>query len=301
MSDPNADPEEKAEHIARELFPQTALSRESGRDMAVDPRDRVRGVLCGLAAGDLIGGPLQMALCLAESLAESRAFVREDILDRYVAWWGDGGFDAGPIAERVFDLVLSGISGQKAVDLTHAESGGRTAGCNPAHRSQPLAMAAFLADDQLPDLASQEASLTHRDPLAGDAAAATVVLCRSLIKGMDWTTALEQAAIGRGERIREALLGGSNARLNDGGYAPEVLRAAVYFLSAHSDFAAALEASAEFAGLENYCPVLVGAIAGARWGAEAVPSELLEHCGILDRVEVAADALGGSSVVDESP
>ena len=46
-----------------------------------------------------------------------------------------------------------------------------------------------------------------------------------------------------------------------------------------------------FAGLENYCPMLVGAIAGARWGAEAIPSELTAHCEILDRVQAAADAL----------
>jgi len=155
-------------------------------------------------------------------------------------------------------------------------------------------MVAFLADDQLPDLARREASLTHQDPLAGDAAAAVVVLCRSLIKGTDWTAALAQASVGRDERIRAALLGKSNPSLHDGGFAPEALRAAVFFLSTNTGFAAALEASMAFAGLENYSPVLVGAIAGARWGGEAVPSELLRHCKILDRVQTAADALVGS-------
>ena len=295
MSDPNANPEERRGASSGNCFStRDALSQMLKRDMAIGLRDRVRGVLVGLAAGDRIGGPLSMALCLAESLVEGRKFIREDILNRYLVWWREGGFDTGFVSGRVFNLITSGISGQKAVDQTHAESAEQTAGCNPAHRSPALAMAAFLADDQLPDLACQEASITHRDPLAGDAAAATVVLCRSLIRGMDWGTALEQAAEGRGERIREALLGGSSAPLNDGGFAPEVLRAAVYFLSAHTGFAAALEASAEFAGMSNYCPVLLGAIAGARWGAEAIPSELLEHCGILDRVEVAADALAGS-------
>ena len=50
--------------------------------------------------------------------------------------------------------------------------GGKTAGCNPAHRSPPLAMLAALADDDLPGRAATEARLTHHDPLAGDVAAA---------------------------------------------------------------------------------------------------------------------------------
>ena len=264
------------------------------RDIASDPPDRVRGILVGLAAGDRIGGPLSMALCLAESLAKSRGFIREDILGRYLDWWREEGFDTGPVSGRVFDLVASGIPDQKAVAQTHAENDGYTAGCNPAHRSPPLAMAAFLADDRLADLAAQEASLTHQDPLAGDAGAAVVVLCRSLIKGMDWPTALAQAASGREERVRAALLGGSHTPLDDGGFAPEVLRAAVFFVSTYTDFAAALEASIAFAGPSNYCPVLVGAMAGARWGARGIPSGLLSHCEVLDRVETAADTLAGS-------
>jgi ADP-ribosylglycohydrolase len=235
-----------------------------------------------------------MALCLAESLADRREFDREDILGRYCAWWREGGFDTGPVSALVFDLIASGVPSSEAVARVHAECAGRTAGCNPAHRSPPLAMAAFLADDQLPDLAGQEASLTHRDSLAGDVAAATVVLCRCLIKGSDWTTAVRQAATGREERTRPALQGGAAEPPHEGGFAPEALRAALFFVSTHTGFAAALEAAAGFAGPANYCPVLVGTIAGARWGAAAVPSGLLIHCDIVPRVQKAAEALAGS-------
>jgi len=93
----------------------------------VDPRDRARGILLGLAAGDRIGGPLRMALCLAESLAESKGFTREDILRRYLAWWGVEGFDSGPVAGRVFDLIASGVIIREAVAQAHAESGELTA------------------------------------------------------------------------------------------------------------------------------------------------------------------------------
>src|SRR5205823_12103704 len=108
--------------------------------------------------------------------------------------------------------------------------------------------------------AQAEARLTHFDPLAGDVAAAVVVLCRNLISGLAWAEALEKARQGRQDPTQRALgVLGANA-LDKGGYAPDVLAAAVHFLDLHGEFATALEASFRFAGRWNFCPVLVGAI-----------------------------------------
>ncbi len=235
-----------------------------------------------------------MALCLAESLIQQGGFNGKDILSRYYAWWRNGGFDTGPVSARVFDLIGAGVPAREAVARVHGECRGRTAGCNPAHRSAPLAMASFLADDQLLDAAAQEAALTHGHLLAGDVAAATVVLCRSLIKGSAWQIAVRQAAIAREEGTQLALKGEASEPLHEGGFAPEAFRAALFFVSTRAGFAGALEAAIAFAGPANYCPVLVGSIAGARWGAAAIPSELLMHCEILPRIQTAAEALAAS-------
>jgi len=90
------------------------------------------------------------------------------------------------------------------------------------------------------------------------------------------------------------LIGASGLPVTRGGYAPEALRAAIYFLSAASSLAEALSLSIRFAGRANYCPVLVGAIGGARWGASQVPAELLKGRGILPRVEQVSDKLASS-------
>jgi hypothetical protein len=50
-----------------------------------------------------------------------------------------------------------------------------------------------------------EAALTHVDPVAGDVAAATVVLCRALIRGHGWPDACRAAAEGRREPTASAL------------------------------------------------------------------------------------------------
>jgi ADP-ribosylglycohydrolase len=243
-------------------------------------KDRCRGVLIGLAAGDRNGGPIQMAVRVAESLVGRGGFDRGDILNRYVQWWNEGAFDTGPVSGRVLDLVAAGTPPTDAAEQVHQESGGRTAGCNPAHRSSPLAMLAVLTDDCLRACAMAEARLTHHDPLAGEVAAAVTRLCRALIRGTPWRDAVRETGTFTG--------GCPN---NNGGYAPDVFEAAVYFAGVSASFDEALERSLAFAGPENYSPVLVGAIAGARWGASHVSQSALCQVRMLPRVQATADAL----------
>jgi hypothetical protein len=148
----------------------------------------------------------------------------------------------------------------------HAANGGLTAGCNPAHRSVPLAMASFLPDHQLIPYAYTEAALTHYDRLAGDVAAAVVTLCRALIRGTSWRLAIQIASAGRAPAIVVALNTAGDPPLWRDGFAPHVLHAAVHFVHNYDRLVTALDAALAFAGPANYCPVLVGAIGGARWG-----------------------------------
>jgi ADP-ribosylglycohydrolase len=243
--------------------------------------DRCRGVLIGLAAGDKIGGPIRMALRLAESLVAYGGFNPSDILERYLAWWREGAFDTGPVSDRAFALLAAGMPVQEATAQVHREFGGMTAGCNPAHRSPPLSMLAAIADDDLAAFAMAEARLTHHDPVAGEIAAAVNKLCRSLIRGAGWDVALRQCGG----------VAGHEGPDNNGGFAPDVLRAAAFFVGTSGSFTEALERSLAFAGPSNYCPVLVGDIAGARWGASAIPPSSLAHVEILPRLQATANAL----------
>ncbi len=234
-------------------------------------RDRAAGVLLGIAAGDKIGGPVRMALCLAQSLLEQRAFGVDDVRARYLAWYRDDGFDTGPVAAEVFDRVVAGEEPETAVRAVDRKKGGLTAGCNPLHRTPPLAMAAFLPDAGLESCARADARITHYAEEAGGASAAGVALCRALIRGLAWPEACARAAANRDSLIAEAVLSPRPVSLRRDGYAPHVLAAAVYFVGASAGFEEALESAVDFAGPPNYCPVLAGAIAGARWGSRAIP------------------------------
>ncbi len=245
--------------------------------------DRCRGVLIGLAAGDRNGGPIRMAVRLAESLLERGHFDPTDIVGRYLHWWREGAFDTGPVSGRALELLAAGVPAHEASAQVHREFGGRTAGCNPAHRSLPLSMFASFADEDLASCARTEARLTHHDPLAGEVSATINRLCRSLIRGVGWDDAVRECRS----------FANHEGPGNNGGYAPDVIRAALYFVGTSTGFVGALERSLAFAGPANYCPVLVGAIAGARWSASAIPASLLAHVDILPRVGATAEALAG--------
>ena len=69
--------------------------------------------------------------------------------------------------------------------------------------------------------------------------------------------------------------------------------AALFFVNHNDSFGGAMSDALSFAGPANYAPVLVGALAGARFGYEAIPRALLAHCrpGVEARLATAAAIL----------
>ncbi|SMP46011.1 ADP-ribosylglycohydrolase [Desulfonatronum zhilinae] len=242
--------------------------------------DRVIGLLLGLAVGDRNRGPTAMALHLAESLLERNGYDADDIGARYLQWWREGAYDTGPTAAGVLSLVNAGQTWEQAArNADHALGG--PAGCNPAHRCAPLAICHQIMDSELSEVAFREARLTHLHPLSGDVAAAMSCLCRELVKGVSWPNALALAAQDRLEATQRALRTGTPEKLSRSGFAPDVLHAAIHFVDTSTTLPLALTRSIAFAGPANYCPVLAGAIAGARWGCAGISEADLQHHGNL--------------------
>lgn len=253
--------------------------------------DRAVGVLIGLAAGDRIGGPVRMALRLAESLVERDGFDISDVGERYINWWLEGAFDTGPTAARVLSKVTSGSSFEEASIEIDRGVYGLTAGCNPAHRCAPLSMCSGIKDTQIVTLAQEEARLTHRHPLAGDVAATVACLCRALIRGESWQNSIQLSSADKRPETRQALSILSPVALSKSGFAPDALGAAIYFVNGSKSFADALNQSID-AGSANYCRVLVGSIAGARWGKSQIDNSALHHHGeLVPRIKAKATAL----------
>jgi hypothetical protein len=214
-------------------------------------------IIDGIAKGDAIGGPTALAEIVTESLIANNGLDTADITSRYLEWWRGGSFDTGATYALVFKLIDEGMEPSGAVKAAHDALGGNSAGCGPAHRNSVIAACSLIQTDNVPDAARAEALITHFDPIAGDAAAVTALLCRCLVEGLSWEAANEFVA--EHHRTNSAFAGIMERGLDPGGFAPDAIRAAFHFMDKENP----LREASVFAGGGNYSPVIVGAFLGA--------------------------------------
>jgi ADP-ribosyl-[dinitrogen reductase] hydrolase len=157
----------------------------------VNPRDRYRGALLGLAAGDALGATLEfrppgsfqpihdmagggpfglkagqwtddtsMALCLAESLVERGGFDPADQMRRYVRWWREGLWSS---TGSCFDIGVTTRSALRRFEETGEPLSGSTdpqsAGNGAIMRLAPVPLA-FAPDAERAIVLAGESSLT---------------------------------------------------------------------------------------------------------------------------------------------
>ena len=208
-------------------------------------------ILAGLALGDQIGGPTALANLCAKHIQHGTPEELEELAGAYYDYYVDGSFDSGPVFESVHSRIQQGVDRTSAVRDTHDLMNAQTAGCNPLHRSICLAGKLDLDEQSLITIIKQEALLTHHDPLASDAAVVGALICRRLLEQKPMVDCINQL-------INKSMLKDyANEPLSPSGFAPCTLFAALHFAS---DGEHGLSRAFAFAGSENYCPPIVGAI-----------------------------------------
>jgi len=255
--------------------------------------DRAIGCLAGLMAGDVNGGPTAMMMKNLETIVCTRTLVMQNFGKGYLEWFKEGGVDASLVTQKVLELVNSGLTFNEAVKQIDKELDGMTAGISPAHRSIPLTLhyvAWYLRSPnffvEFPNTGfrefeyhiGKEARLTHLHNEASQVSQAVNAICMYLILGKDIVKSIEFGMnflkTDWSENFLEYIDSLTINDLSDGGYAPDVLVAALWFLMNNGLFEDALEQSKAFAGAANYCPILVGSIGGAMNGYEKIKSQI---------------------------
>jgi ADP-ribosyl-[dinitrogen reductase] hydrolase len=164
-------------------------------------RERYRGALFGLAAGDALGTTLEfkppgtfapiadmigggpfhlkpgewtddtsMALCLAESLIEKRGFDAKDQMDRYCSWYERGHLSSTGHCFDIGNTVRSALETYRRTGNPFSGSESPdTAGNGSLMRLAPIPL--FFASDpkQAIDYASESSRTTHATKAAVDA------------------------------------------------------------------------------------------------------------------------------------
>ena len=257
-------------------------------------RERFLGALLGLAAGDAVaaatqhgrpgrftpvgdmlgGGPFDlprgawtddtaMALCLAESLLEREGFDAQDQVMRYRRWQQEGYLSAtgqcvGITAGTARALALAQwrrqpFAGTHDPAIQESESLSRLA---------PVVMYFFAeGPEATAEQSAQAARTTCQAPLALEA-------CRALSRALHAAlSGRAKSAIVAAAALPEGLPGGTAAQ-----GAPAALAAALQAFERTANFREAVLAAANLGGNSDVVAAACGAIAGAHYGASAIPA-----------------------------
>ncbi|CAF1291456.1 unnamed protein product [Rotaria sordida] len=257
--------------------------------------DTCEHMMLGQAVVDSFGASTNMALGLSKSLQKRKAFDGAHVMSHYLYFYHLSKHSIGKTTELVYEELKATITKpphkltreqfkfpidkiHSASRSAHEQLNGLSSGCNPAQRSFPLACCRWIDDNDLFQISCDEAHLTHFSTTAGQASALTNLICRRLIKGDQWNDAIRTAfstapdLLGEIREIQDRYE--NDTRLNSrlpAGYAPNTLHTALYCVTKANSFKSALNHAHELD--KTYCPIIVGILAGARWG---VPSSMLD-------------------------
>jgi poly(ADP-ribose) glycohydrolase ARH3 len=276
----------------------------------MDVKERFAGCLLGLALGDAIGAPFEggppgeksldslprllkytddteMAIGVAESLAEEGRFSPGDMAERFVGnfnpWRG-----YGPGTMAVLGLIGKGVPWDRASRAVFPQG---SFGNGAAMRAAPIGLFFSGDADRLREAAYGASAITHGHPLAKEGALLIALATAEILNGRDREEVLDglmQAitieeyraklrAVGllldRETSAREVIssLGNSVLALES---APTALYA---FLRYGGDYLETVRFCISLGGDTDTISAMAGALSGAYVGEDDLPQDLLER------------------------
>jgi ADP-ribosyl-[dinitrogen reductase] hydrolase len=292
--------------------------------------DRYRGALLGLACGDAVGTTAEfrargsfprvtdmvggghfglqpgqwtddtsMALCLAESLVTKGAFDARDQMNRYVNWWTWGYlsstgecFDIGSTVRRALERFQQ--TGEPFAGSTDRHS----AGNGSLMRLAPVVLFAFPDEDRIDRLAADSSRTTHGASEAVECCRLFGALLGKALKGEPRNALKDCSSLRLTEPAVISIAEGAylNKRAQDihgSGYCVASLEAALWCFHRTASFEDAVLEAANLGDDADTTAAIVGQIAGAHYGAEAIPQHWREKLSHADQIDDLARSLHG--------
>jgi len=295
----------------------------------MDQRERHRGCLLGLAAGDAVGttvefrsrgsfapvidmvggGPFRleagqwtddtsMALCLATSLAECDGFDPHDQMSRYVRWAEEGYLSS---TGRCFDIGRTVATALQSFRHHGNPFAGprdeRSAGNGCIMRLAPIPMRWFTDLDVAERFAGESSRTTHGAQECIDACRLLArITCRALDGRTKSEVLLDDATSFAGAERIEAIARGTYAEkaessIRGSGYVVESLEAALWCFSETDSFADAVLRATNLGDDADTTAAICGQVAGAFYGESGIPSSWLTKLSMRSEIAALADAL----------
>lgn len=218
------------------------------------------------------------ALCIARSVVEHGTFDPADTAQRFVAWYDSGPFDIGNMTRRSIRNLKRGQSWDEAGhDVWEASAEGANAGNGSVMRCPPLAIAYATAPDDLVTTSRDSSRITHADPRCTDGCAVLNLTIAGYLTGVDdpLADALERVRPDAPTELIDALeplaSGDTPGTLETTGYVIHTLQTALHDALTADTAEDAIITAVNRGGDTDTVGAVTGAIAGARFGASALP------------------------------
>jgi len=229
----------------------------------------------------------ELALCIACSLAEHDRFVPSAVADRFVDWYNSDPFDIGRLTASTLRRLNAGESWRTVgiEDWEHLPEG-QKAGNGSVMRCAPYGVA--FADDEAALVTASRVSsaLTHADPRCQWSCVVLNATIAGLLQNADQplASAIDIAAqapesVLEAARSVDAVLSGKvnpeNFELENTGYVVTTLQAGLFCGLTADTATDAIVDAVMLGGDTDTIGAVTGAIAGARFGANALPDRWL--------------------------
>lgn len=309
-------------------------------------RDQFEGALIGCAVGDALGAPLegwsreriaklqsvtdryrplfrgkggvrypngqytddtQLTMAIAKSLVAREAVDGAEIAREFAALWRSGEIvGAGPVADRAVKRLIEGVPWQDAAVPDDLPLNGA------AMRIAPVGLWNCDRLDRLGDDVATASVVTHRHPVAIDAAMAVATAVAHAVTSSAIETPVFLAAVGASVRSRNRSFAGHIQELGDWllspvqtaleaiaetgarpgarGFGipamaePTVLASLYAFLRSPRDYVATIDCALRTGGDVDTIAAIAGAMSGAHNGVDAIPGHLVN--GVKDSAEI---------------
>ena len=264
-------------------------------------------MLLGLSVGDALGAPLEghphparvvrempsggmytddtlQALALARSLVVSRGFSPEDCMARLLEGYRLYPSFYGPTSSAVFSLVMAGTAPRDAAEQVHRTPGGSRSN-GSVMRGPPLGV--FYSSPLLEEVSLACSRLTHLDPVAGACSAFVNRMVADLARGSPREDAYRHAcSTCRIPEVRDFLRGFRDHPPDPSLDALLATHCALAIFMGAESFADAVIRAVNLGGDADTVGAITGSLAGAYWGATAIPPlwrvQLRDHDRIID-------------------
>lgn len=292
-------------------------------------QDRYRGVLLGKAVGDALGATLefmtreqikarygelrdiigggwlhlpageitddtQMALCIARSIVDCGGFDPADVSRRFVEWYHSAPKDIGNTTRHALAQLARGVPWDEAGQNTHIAMRPRDASNGSVMRCAPIALLDRVDRTANARNSADSSRITHANPLCVEGCIVLNAAIASLLNDPHVDPVAIAGAVTENETVLSSLQGVSSASpetLKAGGYVLSTLQSAFWAVTSHRTFEDAVVAAVNLGEDADTTGAVAGALAGAKWGASAIPERWLDTLLCREELESLADGI----------